>query len=140
MLRVQPSDHLATLEKETLVNMQRDGLRDTQFVKSDPADCDRADKLGWKDKILNFEIPNSSGNSYEAVLDSTAGFIRCSNACAHYQKVAADKGVKFHFGPQGAVTSLTKTASSLEPGKEKITGLKTESGVIYHADSVIVAG
>ncbi|CAG8046041.1 unnamed protein product [Penicillium nalgiovense] len=139
MLRVQPSEHLGALEKETLANMQRDGLRDTQFVKGDPADCERADKLGWKDKILNFEIPDSSGKSYEAVLDSTAGFIRCSLACAHYQKVAVDKGIKFYFGPQGAVTSLIKTTSSLEPGKEKITGLETESGLIHHADSVIVA-
>ncbi|CAI7654648.1 unnamed protein product [Penicillium glandicola] len=140
MLRIQPSDQLATLEKETLANMKLDGLRDTQFVKSDPADCERADKLGWKDKILNFHIPNSAESTYEAVLDSLAGFVRCSNACAHYQKVAVDKGVKFHFGPQeGAVDYLVKGKSSLEPSKDKVTGLKTKDGVVHNADAVVVA-
>ncbi|CAI7591766.1 unnamed protein product [Penicillium discolor] len=139
MLRIQPFDHLATLEKETLANMQRDGLRDTQFVKSNPADCERADKLGWKDKILNFRIPDSE-STYEAVLDSLAGFVRCSNACAHYQKVAADKGVKFHLGPQeGAVDHLVKVKSNLEPSKDKVTGLKTKDGVVHDADAVVVA-
>ncbi|KAJ5822420.1 FAD dependent oxidoreductase [Penicillium robsamsonii] len=140
MLRIQPSDLLATLEKETLANMEYDGLRDTQFVKSDPADCERADKLGWKDKILSFHIPNSAESTYEAVLDSLAGFMRCSNACAHYQKVAVDKGVKFCFGLEGAVDYLVKVESKLEPSKEKVTGLKTQDGVVHHADSVVVAG
>ncbi|CAP86844.1 L-saccharopine oxidase [Penicillium chrysogenum] len=139
MLRIQPFDHLATLEKETLANMQRDGLRDTQFVKSDPADCERADKLGWKDKILNFRIPDSE-STYEAVLDSLAGFVRCSNACAYYQKVAAGKGVKFHFGPQkGAVDYLVKVKNDTEPGKDKVIGLKTKDGVVHDADAVVVA-
>ncbi|KAJ5319793.1 hypothetical protein N7508_000076 [Penicillium antarcticum] len=139
MLRIQPSDHLATLEKETLANMERDGLRNTQFVKSDPADSQRAEKLGWKEKILDFQIPGSPGRSYETVLDSTAGFIRCSHACAHYQKVAADKGVKFYLGPEGAIDSLVKLKSSLSPGQEKVTGLKTKSGIIHDADVVVVA-
>ncbi|KAJ5375814.1 FAD dependent oxidoreductase [Penicillium concentricum] len=139
MLRVQPSDHLAALEKETLANMERDGIRDTQFVKSDPADCERAEKLGWKDKILNFHIPDSAESTYEAVLDSLAGFVRCSNACAHHQKVAADKGVKFCFGPEGAVDYLVKVKSKLEPSKDKVTGLKTKDGVVHYADSVVVA-
>lgn len=140
MLRIQPFDHLAALEKETLANMQRDGLRDTQFVKSDPADCERAIKQGWKDKILNFRIPDSE-STYEAVLDSLAGFVRCSDACAHYQKMAADKGVKFYLGPQeGAIDHLVKVKSNLELSKDKVTGLKTKDGVVHDADAVVVAG
>ncbi|KAJ5753372.1 uncharacterized protein N7511_007525 [Penicillium nucicola] len=139
MLRIQPSDQLSALEQETLANMKRDGLRDTQFVKSDPADCQRAGTLGWKEKILDFRIPDSPGNSYEAVLDSTAGFVRCSKACAHYQKLAAEKGVKFYLGSAGAVESMVKVKSSLEPGKDKVTGLKTHSGMIHEADVVVVA-
>ncbi|OQD61931.1 hypothetical protein PENPOL_c014G09309 [Penicillium polonicum] len=139
MLRIQPFDHLAALEKETLANMQRDGLRDTQFVKSDPADCERAIKQGWKDKILNFRIPDSE-STYEAVLDSLAGFVRCSDACAHYQKMAADKGVKFYLGPQeGAVDHLVKVKNNLELNKDKVTGLKTKDGVVHDADAVVVA-
>lgn len=141
MLRVQPSDHLATLEKETLANMQRDGFRDTQFVESDSADCERAEKLGWKHKLLHFKIPDSPEKSYEAVLDSLAGFLRCSNACDHYREVAVAKGVKFYLGAEdGAVESLVKVASTVEANKEKISGLKTKGGAIHQADVVVVAG
>ncbi|KAL1626668.1 hypothetical protein SLS54_002831 [Diplodia seriata] len=38
MLRVQPTVALGALEKETLANMDRAGLRDTQFVESNAAD------------------------------------------------------------------------------------------------------
>lgn len=142
MLRVQPSDHLAALEKETLANMERDGFRDTQFVKSSAEDQERAGRLGWKTKLLDFAIPDSSPtNSYEAVLDSLAGFVRCSNACAHYQKIAASKGVQFRFGQKvGAVDSLVKEPSASEPEKAKATGLKTKDGVVHKADVVVVAG
>jgi sarcosine oxidase/L-pipecolate oxidase len=141
MLRVQPTYEMEALEKETLENMERDGLRDTQFLKSDPEDQRRADSLGWKAKLLNFEIPQTSpAESYEAVLDSLAGFVRCSDACAHYQGLAVAKGVEFHFGQQGAVESLVKVQSAIETGKEKITGLKTQDGVIHDANIVVVAG
>ena len=113
MLRVQPSEELSALEKETLANMERDGLRHTQFVKSDPVDRQRAQDTGWLVKLLEFDIPNSSPKVlYESVLDSTAGFLRCSRACAYYQKVAAAKGVQFYFGPEsGAVKALNKENS-----------------------------
>jgi sarcosine oxidase/L-pipecolate oxidase len=142
MLRVQPTDHLGALEKESLANLERDGFRDTQFVKSSAEDQQRADHLGWKDKLLDFGIPDvTPARSYEAVLDSTAGFLRCSNACAHYEKVAASKGVQFHFGQEkGAVESIVKELSAAEPNKEKATGLKTKDGVFHKADVVVVAG
>lgn len=141
MLRIQPSDQLAALEKETLANMERDGLRDTQFVESDSADCERAEKMGWKDKLLKFRIPELPGNSYEAVLDSTAGFIRCSSACAHYRELADAKGVQFELGlEKGEVVLLLEATSTAEPTKEKITGVKTKDGVVHHSDTVVVAG
>jgi sarcosine oxidase / L-pipecolate oxidase len=142
MLRVQPSDFLGALENETLANMERDGLRDTQFVKSKPEDRQRAEQLGWKDKLLDFTIPQTSPTrTYEAVLDSLAGFVRCSNACAYYQKIAADKGVEFYFGPEtGAVESLVKSNSGVDPGKERVTGIKSKDGKLHHTDVVVVAG
>lgn len=141
MLRVQSSDTLDPLEEQTLANMEKDGFRDEQFVRSNTADRQRALDRGWISKLLDFQIPNQSEEFYEAVLDSTAGFIRCSNACAHYQKVAADKGVKFFFGSEsGAVESLVKEDSGSFPGKKKVTGLKTKNGIIHKADVVVVAG
>ncbi|CRG90604.1 L-pipecolate oxidase [Talaromyces islandicus] len=140
MLRVQPTNHLDTLEKETLANMERDGLRDTQFVKSSLDDRERAENLGWKAKLLDFDIPEASPvQTFDAVLDSLAGFVRCSSACAYWYEIAVAKGVKFHFGKKGAVESLVKRPSSDGTPKDRVTGLKTQDGVIHNADTVVVA-
>ena len=142
MLRVQPSDQLGALEKETLTNMEREGLRDTQFIKGNLEDRSRAREQGWEDKLLEFHIPDhSAGETYEAVLDSLAGFVRCSAACAHYQKVAAAKGVEFCFGdPEGTFDSFVEVESALEPGKRRVVGLRTKDGIAHNADVVVVAG
>ncbi|KAL2827443.1 FAD dependent oxidoreductase [Aspergillus pseudoustus] len=141
MLRVQPTHELGQLEKETLANMERDHIRDTQFANSNPEDRKRAEKLGWVGKLIDFEIPGTEepARTYGAVLDSLAGFVRCSNACAYWYEIAMTKGVEFRFGPQGAVESLVKTASAAEPGKMKVTGLKTRDGLVHTADTVVVA-
>ncbi|KAL4933784.1 uncharacterized protein BDV17DRAFT_286596 [Aspergillus undulatus] len=141
MLRVQPSDQLSDLEKETLANMERDGLRDAQFVKSSQEDRIRAEERGWKRKLLDFEIPDSNPPAtYEAVLDSTAGFVRCSRACAYYQKVAEKKGVMFRFGTgEGSVEGLVKAAFTAGDGRGKVTGVRTKDGKVHEADVVVVA-
>ncbi|KAL4935992.1 hypothetical protein BDV06DRAFT_116024 [Aspergillus oleicola] len=141
MLRVQPSNRLSALEQETLASMMRDGLRDTQFVKSDQDDRARAEGMGWKSKLLEFEIPGSHAHdSYEAVLDSTAGFVRCSQACAYYHRVAVEKGVVFWFGPEeGGVEGLVKSDVKDGSGKGKAKGVKTKDGKVHHAKVVVVA-
>lgn len=132
---------MGELEKETLANMERDGIRDTQFVKSDPDDRKRAAEQGWDSKLLEFEIPDDpKHHNFEAVLDSLAGFVRCSDSCAYYRKLAAEKGVKFVFGPkQGAFASLIEEASSSSPSKRKAVGITTEDGKSHSADVVVVA-
>ncbi|KAM0543140.1 hypothetical protein ACHAPJ_012482 [Fusarium lateritium] len=141
MLRVQPTDQLGALEKETLANMERDGLRDTQFVKDDSEDRKRATELGWEPKLLDFSIPdNPKSASFAAVLDSLGGFTQCSKACAHFQKVAKEKGVTFYFGPKtGAIDSLVEEESPVTTGLKQAVGLKTKDGVIHKADSVVIA-
>ncbi|KKY27164.1 putative fad dependent oxidoreductase [Diplodia seriata] len=85
MLRVQPTGALGALEKETLANMERAGLRDTQFVESNAADRERAASRGWGAKLLRFEIPEGSEHgTYEAVLDSLAGLTKCSQASGSF--------------------------------------------------------
>ncbi|KAF4544032.1 FAD dependent oxidoreductase [Lasiodiplodia theobromae] len=141
MLRVQPTEELGALERETLANMERAGLRDTQFVKGNPADCERAASLGWASKLLQFEIPDAPvRTTYEAVLDSLAGFTKCSEACAHFQKVAAAKGVEFRFGShEGAFDSLIESPSPTPAAQRRAVGLKTRDGVNHKADVVVIA-
>ena len=140
MLRVQPTSVLGALEKETLASMQRDGLRDTQFVKSDPEDRERAQQRGWEAKLLDYGIPDDpEGRAFEAVLDSLAGFTRCFAACAYYQRIAEEQGVVFKFGAdEGAFHSLVE--ENTESGKRKAVGLKTKDGKIHKADVVVIAG
>ncbi|KAI1382882.1 nucleotide-binding domain-containing protein [Hypoxylon trugodes] len=139
MLRVQPTDELGALELETLKNLERDGLRDTQFIKSDLEDRQRARKLGWQSKLLEFDIPDVyPAKTFEAVLDSLAGYTKSSEACAHYQKVASIRGVKFQFGLEGTFDSLVK-----EPipgsGRIRAVGIRTKDGVFHKADVVVIA-
>ncbi|KAI1475130.1 nucleotide-binding domain-containing protein [Daldinia eschscholtzii] len=140
MLRVQPSEHLGALEKETLANMQREGLRDTQFVKSYPEDRERAHTLGWESKLLDFEIPETSPpKTFEAVLDSLAGYTKCSEACAHFQKLAEAEGVKFYFGQEeGKFDSLVEETLP-DSAQKRAIGLKTKDGVFHRADTVAIA-
>ncbi|OAA56023.1 FAD dependent oxidoreductase [Cordyceps fumosorosea ARSEF 2679] len=136
MLRVQPSDELGALEKETLANMERDGIRETQFVKSLAEDRKRAKAQGWEGKLLEFPIPDSTdAGTYEAVLDSLGGFMRCSHACLYFQQLAASKGVGFVFGNQrGDVESIVEEAVG---DKKKAVGVKTKDGIIHKADLVL---
>ncbi|KAM3434979.1 hypothetical protein MY4824_005132 [Beauveria thailandica] len=139
MLRVQPSDELGALEKETLANMKRDGIRQTQFVKSLKEDRERAKAGGWDAKLLEFPIPDSNdGRTYEAVLDSLGGFMRCSNACLHFHKLAVLNGVRFILGNEhGAVESIVE---EMVGDKKKAVGVKTKDGAVHRADVVAVAG
>lgn len=140
MLRVQPSDQLGALEKETLANMERDGIRQTQFVKTLEADRQRARDLGWDAKLLDFGIPEESSKTFEAVLDSLAGFMRCSDACNYFYKTAAAQGVTFKFGPEtGAFDSLIEEPVG-SASQKRATGLKTKDGSIHKFDVVVIAG
>ncbi|WYZ39935.1 hypothetical protein EsH8_IV_000276 [Colletotrichum jinshuiense] len=140
MLRVQPTADLDVLEHETLKNFERDGLRDTQFVKSDATDRQRAGERGWDAKLLKFEIPHTSPTqTYEAVLDSLAGFTKCSESCAYFYKLALRQGVTFHFGPEkGAFGSIIEESPSTSNQKKAI-GVKTKDGVSHEANVVVIA-
>lgn len=139
MLRVQPTAHLGALERETLSNMERDGIRDTQFVKSNPEDLERARECGWDQKLLAFNIPDTSPQeTFEAVLDSLAGFMQCSQACAYVYGQTVAQGVTFHFGPEkGAFDGLVE--ESVGASKRAI-GLKTKDGIFHKSDITVIAG
>lgn len=143
MLRVQPSEHLAIPEEETLASLKRDGLRHTQFVKNNTDDHWRAAELGWAAKLLDFGIPAEPDKLFEAVLDSLSGFVKCSEACAYLQSKASSQGVKFRFGNgKGRCDSLVlDTRSEGAVGDiRKVVGVKTRDGTVHTCDTVVVAG
>ncbi|KAJ6446972.1 ribonucleotide reductase inhibitor [Purpureocillium lavendulum] len=138
MLRVQPTASLSALEQETLTNMTRDGLRDTQFVEGDSDDRERASERGWAAKLLDFAIPNDPDKrSFEAVLDSLAGFTRCYSGCAYFYHLAEQTGVAFKLGPeQGKFDCLVEEQAGSD---KKAVGLKTKDGRVHKSDVVVIA-
>lgn len=139
MLRVQPTAQLGALEKETLANLARDGLRETQFVKGLDADRERAEREGWAHKLLEFKIPDSpDGETFEAVLDSLAGFTRCGDGCAVFKKLAEEAGVLFKFGAEeGAFDGFLEERAD---GPKRAIGIRTKDGQRHLANTVVVAG
>lgn len=150
MLRVQPSTVLSSLEKETLANMNSEGLRATQYIRTDSADRQRAEVNGWIHKLLAFPVPSNSSGSlsleenftdecFEAVLDSTAGFVLCSKACSFALWKARRAGVQFVLGPTiGKFKELIE--KELPDGRKKVTGVRTANDLEHNADIIIIAG
>ncbi|PHH66608.1 hypothetical protein CDD81_6445 [Ophiocordyceps australis] len=131
MLRVQPSDTLSPLELETLASLARDGLGSLQFIASDPQDVQRAASQGWAAKLLGFR--DAQGKALEAVLDATAGFTRCAEACAYFQRLAAAEGVVFCLGcREGCFDSLVTDGM-------RARGIVTRDGRKHFADTVVIA-
>lgn len=139
MLRVQPGPDLDELERETLGNFTRDGLRETRFVKSDAGDRERAAAQGWGATMLDFAVLGEKG-AFEAVLDSLAGFTRCSEACAYFCKIAVRQGVVFHFGPETGASDGLLEEEGPESSRKKAVGVKTKDGLSHAADVVVIAG
>lgn len=154
MLRVQPSTVLSSLEKETLANMSSEGLRDTQYIRTDSADRERAEADGWAYKLLDFPVPSDSNTNctkqatveaefneeyYEAVLDSTAGFVLCSKACSFALWKARRAGVKLLLGSnRGKFKNLIE--KELPDGRRKAIGIRTTDDVDHQADLIVIAG
>ncbi|WWC62333.1 uncharacterized protein I303_104929 [Kwoniella dejecticola CBS 10117] len=139
MLRVQPTANLGALELETIANMRRDGLRDKLFIKGDKDDELRAKEARWHHKLLDVPIPDlDPSQSFAAVLDTTAGFTRSSEACLHYFKLAQGLGIPFVLGAEkGAFDSLIKVEYG--GGGCRIQGIRTKDGVEHLSDKTVIA-
>ncbi|GBE79354.1 FAD dependent oxidoreductase [Sparassis latifolia] len=139
MLRLQHGTHLSGLERRTQKNMVAEGLRETQYILSNENDVRRAKEDGWAEKLVKFPIPGTNGKEhFEAVLDTTAGFVFCSRGCAYLADKLRKKGAKFVHGlEKGAVTSFKIEGSG---DSKRIAGIVTKDGKEHAGDLVIVAG
>ncbi|OSX59279.1 hypothetical protein POSPLADRAFT_1183975 [Postia placenta MAD-698-R-SB12] len=138
MLRVQHSTYLDDLELQTLANMTKEGLRDTQYIVSDEEDVRRAEKNGWAHKLLKFPVPGTDGKeTFEAVLDTTAGYVFPSKACAYIAGKLRKSGTQFVEGPEkGVFASLLVEGSD---DSKRAIGIVTKDGKEHSADLVIMA-
>jgi len=137
MLRVQHSTYLDDFELDTLANMTKEGLRDTQYILTDEKDVQRAIKDGWAHKLLKFPVPGSEEDTFAAVLDTTAGYVFPSKACAYLADKLRKKGTQFIEGPEKGVFASLRVEGSGE--SKRVVGIVTKDGKEHSADLVIMA-
>ncbi|KAI0473375.1 FAD dependent oxidoreductase [Xylariaceae sp. FL0804] len=132
-LRMSASGEFGEFELRTLENMEKEGIRHTQFKSDDAADIKRAAETGWLHKMDPCRRQERFG-VHAATLDSSGGLVAAYKACAWAQHLARRAGVKFILHPRrGKVVKVDSTAS----GKPL---LRTEDGVAHEGDLVVVAG
>lgn len=137
-LRMSIDGQLSQIERATLANLSREGLRKTQYLIGDPEDENRArEKFGsdkWEKKSDPFRR-KQLGKSLVGVFDSTAGFVEASKACIWVMHLCRKNGVRFVLGEKpGQVSSFLKNGSG------KTTRILTADGVSHDAKLVILAG
>ncbi|KAI1173997.1 FAD dependent oxidoreductase [Nemania sp. FL0916] len=132
-LRMGARSEFADHEVQTLRNMEKEGIRDTQFKSDDAADIERAVRTGWGHKLDACKRQERLG-VHKAVLDSSAGFVVAYKACAWAQFLARKAGVEFILHPtRGKVVGIDAMAS----GNPTV---RTADGIIHEGHLVVVAG
>lgn len=137
-LRMSIDGQLSPIERATLANLTREGLRQTQFVLGDPEDEKRAQshfrKGEWEKKSDPFGRKRQ-GKDLVGVFDSTAGFVEASKACIWAMHLCRRIGVRFVLGEKdGQVATFIKDASG------KTVGIRTKSDAEYRSKLLILAG
>ncbi|KAI0890851.1 FAD dependent oxidoreductase [Annulohypoxylon nitens] len=132
MLRMSCTSDLGDFETATLENMEREGIRETQFRTDDDVDVSRAKEHGWAHKLDPCRRRERLG-THKAVLDSTAGFVYAYKSCAWAQHLARKAGVKMILDPQrGKVVDITT--------EDDHPVVRTADGLRHVANLVVVAG
>ncbi|GAW16912.1 hypothetical protein ANO14919_063590 [Xylariales sp. No.14919] len=132
-LRMGAGSEFGDFELQTLRNMEKEGVRDTQFKSDDDADVERASRSGWAHKLDVCGRQERFG-VHKAVLDSSAGFVVAYKACAWAQHLARKAGVEFilHHSKGKVVDIDTKD--------HQRPVVRTADGSTYEGDLVVVAG
>ncbi|KAI1197251.1 FAD dependent oxidoreductase [Nemania serpens] len=132
-LRMCAGSELTDIEVQTLQNMEKEGVRDTQFRSDDDADVERAVRSGWAHKLDVCGRRERFG-VHKAVLDSSAGYTVAYKACAWTQHLARKAGVEFILHPILGKVVDVDTATGDKPI------IRTADGMIHEGDLVVVAG
>lgn len=121
--------NLDQFEKETMRNMDRVGLRDTQINLRDPDDVTRARARGFGFAVDAFNIKQGC-----SILDTQSGFVYADRACHFVLHKIKSLGIQVILGgPKGTFSSF------LQNEKAQITGVRTADGVSHAADLTIMA-
>ncbi|KAF2264305.1 FAD dependent oxidoreductase, partial [Lojkania enalia] len=132
-LRLSKDDKISTFEEETLENLEREGLRDTQYIIGDANDQQRANRNGLSDKFDPMGLRKRRGKIV-GVYDTLGGFVHASKACYWALHLLYNANVRLVLGGnKGTVTKFTRSVQGVT------NGVKTADGLYHQADLVVVA-
>ncbi|RWA04218.1 hypothetical protein EKO27_g10888 [Xylaria grammica] len=119
-LRMGAGSEFGDFELQTLRNMEKEGVRDTQFKSDDEADVERASRSGWAHKLDVCGRQERFG-VHKAVLDSSAGFVVAYKACAWAQHLARKAGVEFilHHSKDGLIETTAGSVATIQLPKDR---------------------
>ncbi|SMR59112.1 unnamed protein product [Zymoseptoria tritici ST99CH_1E4] len=123
---------LAQSEIDTQANFPA-SIKDTQYRTSDPQRRNDALKAGTPSSKLDPFDRLSRDLPTDGILDTTAGFVLASHACAWALHLCQRSGhVTTHFGPSHALKSLLKAG-------DRVTAITTAAFERHTADFVLIA-
>ncbi|KAF9887175.1 hypothetical protein FE257_010429 [Aspergillus nanangensis] len=129
LLGSPPKTDCSSTTRDTIANMTKVGLRETQVVWNNPDDVDRATKQGFGFAVNPFNRKNNFG-----VLDTQGGFVYADRACCFALHQAKALGVNLILGGmKGTFSNFLGEANS------HITGVRTADGVSHCAELMIMA-
>ncbi|KAF2213311.1 hypothetical protein CERZMDRAFT_111617 [Cercospora zeae-maydis SCOH1-5] len=132
LLRVGSWEGLGAKEVQTQESFPAE-IRHTQYRVSDAKRRAEAAEEGIPFAKLDPFGRFERGQSFDGILDMTAGFVLASRACAWALHLVRQSGkVQTHFGPDNALQSFMQTGN-------RITGIVTSGFERHGADVVVVA-
>ncbi|CAG9996999.1 unnamed protein product [Clonostachys byssicola] len=123
---------LPYFERMSIENMRKAGKRDTQVVVTEKHDVNRAEKAGFGFAVDPFSRWQKN-KPYQALLDTSGGFVYADKACRLVLHLARRAGVKVVLGPEAEFSGYR------EDPRGNITGLETVGAKTYPARLVVVA-
>ncbi|CAI6091335.1 unnamed protein product [Clonostachys chloroleuca] len=123
---------LPRFERLSIENMRKAGQRHTQVVVTEKDDVDRAEKAGFGFAVDPFGR-RQRNKPYQALLDTSGGFVYADKACRLVLHLARRAGVKTVLGQEA------EFAGYHEDAQGNITGVKTVGAKTYPARLVVVA-
>ncbi|KZF20373.1 sarcosine oxidase [Xylona heveae TC161] len=137
--RTNDKEELLPVEVKNFKTMEALGLRESQYQLADTAERERAISQGWSDTKVDPFGRTSNGLPLGGVFDSSAGFLRASDACTFVLEKVKQLGGKTVLGPAGRVSQLLYASEQKHGDQRRVLGVKTEDGKLHRSDVVIVA-
>ncbi|KAF2471224.1 FAD dependent oxidoreductase [Lindgomyces ingoldianus] len=132
-LRLSKDGKISQFEEDTLESLEREGLRDTQYVIGDANDEKRARQFGLQRRFDPMDLRAREG-ALVGVYDTLGGFVNASKACTWVLHLLSKTSVKLILGgDNGSVTGFIRTAQG------KTVGINTADGISHYGELVLVA-